>query len=179
MTVQMVIEVQDRQGARATITRARRWLEDPRVLLHRAHETPVETFEVLMVWTPLFCARRRPRTWRRKIRSMQNGQAKPNCWRAGSYRVGRTGACPLSAFLSTPEPPRDAIDRLTDSGDAVLVSLQFDQRSSVRGFIDGALQFFDGSQLIFREFLDTTRDEPPLDVRLSLSGRSPATCLSR
>jgi hypothetical protein len=69
---------------------------------------------------------------------------------------------PTIGFLEYARAVRDAIDRLTDSGDAVLVSLQLDQRSSVRGFIDGALQFFDGSQLIFREFLDTTRDEPRL-----------------
>ena len=65
-------------------------------------------------------------------------------------------------FLEYARTIRDAIDRLTDSGDAVLVSLQLDQRSSVRGFIDGSLQFHDDSQLIFREFLDTTRDESRL-----------------
>ena len=69
---------------------------------------------------------------------------------------------PTSGFLEYARSLRDAIDRLTDSGDAVLVSLQLDQRSSVRGFIDGTLQFHDGSQLIFREFLDTTRNEPRL-----------------
>ena len=42
------------------------------------------------------------------------------------------------------------------------VSLQVDQRSAVRGFIEGSLQFRDGSQLIFREFLDATRREPRL-----------------
>lgn len=65
-------------------------------------------------------------------------------------------------FLEYVRIVRDAIDRLTDSGDAGLVGLQLDQRSSVRGFIDGSLQFHDDSQLIFREFLDTTRDEPRL-----------------
>jgi len=69
---------------------------------------------------------------------------------------------PTTGFLEYARAIRDAIDSLTDSGDAVLVSLQLDQRSSVRGFIDGALQFHDGSQLIFREFLDTTRDKPRL-----------------
>ena len=44
----------------------------------------------------------------------------------------------------------------------MLVSLQLDQRSSVRGFIDGALHFYEGSHLIFREFLDTTHDNPRL-----------------
>jgi hypothetical protein len=69
---------------------------------------------------------------------------------------------PTTGFLEYARAIRTAVDNLTDSGDAVLVSLQLDQRSSVRGFIDGALQFYDGSQLIFREFLDTTRDEPRL-----------------
>ena len=69
---------------------------------------------------------------------------------------------PAIGFLEYARAIRAAVDNLTDSGDAVLVSLQLDQRSSVRGFIDGALQFYSGSQLIFREFLDTTRDEPRL-----------------
>jgi len=69
---------------------------------------------------------------------------------------------PTTGFLECARAIRDAIDRLTDSGDAVLVSLQLDQRSSVRGFIDGTMQFHDGSQLIFREFLDATRNEPRL-----------------
>ena len=63
---------------------------------------------------------------------------------------------PTTGFLEYARAIRTAVDNLTDSGDAVLVSLQLDQRSSsVRGFIDGTLQFYEGSQLIFREFLDT------------------------
>ena len=69
---------------------------------------------------------------------------------------------PTTGFLEHARTIRAAVDDLTDSGDAVLVSLQVDQRSAVRGFIEGSLQFRDGSQLIFREFLDATRREPRL-----------------
>ena len=58
---------------------------------------------------------------------------------------------PTTGFLEYARAIRTAVDNLTDSGDAVLLSLQLDQRSSrvVRGFIDGTLQFYEGSQLIF------------------------------
>lgn len=69
---------------------------------------------------------------------------------------------PATGFLEYARAIRAAVDNLSDSGDAVLVSLQVDQRSSVRGFIEGALQFRDGSRLTFREFIDTTQDEPRL-----------------
>jgi hypothetical protein len=48
------------------------------------------------------------------------------------------------------------------TGEATLTDLQIDQRSSLRGFITGRLQFNDGSELHFREFLDVSRDEPRL-----------------
>jgi hypothetical protein len=69
---------------------------------------------------------------------------------------------PTTSFLEYARAIRSAVDNLIDSGDAVLVSLQVDQRSAVRGFIEGSLQFRDGSQLVFREFLDVTRREPRL-----------------
>ena len=59
-------------------------------------------------------------------------------------------------------PSALTVDDLIDSADAVLVSLQIDQRSSVRGFIEGVLEFSNGSQLIFREFVDATQNEPRL-----------------
>lgn len=65
---------------------------------------------------------------------------------------------PATGFLEYARAIRATVDNLTDSGGTVLVSLQVDQRSSVRGFIEGALQFRDGSQLTFREFIDTTQD---------------------
>lgn len=69
---------------------------------------------------------------------------------------------PATGFLEYARAIRAAVDTLTDSGDTVLVSLQVDQRSSVRGFIEAALEFRDGSQLVFREFVDTTQSEPRL-----------------
>lgn len=48
------------------------------------------------------------------------------------------------------------------TGEATLTDLQIDQRSSLRGFITGRLEFNDGSELHFREFLDVSRDEPRL-----------------
>jgi hypothetical protein len=48
------------------------------------------------------------------------------------------------------------------TGEAVLVTLQVDQRSAVRGFIAGSLQFEDGSELHFREFVDVTQAEPKI-----------------
>ncbi len=51
---------------------------------------------------------------------------------------------------------------LIATGEITFTDLQIDQRSSLRGFIMGMLQFSDGSELHFREFLDISRDEPRL-----------------
>lgn len=52
------------------------------------------------------------------------------------------------------------LDQVVATGEAVLITLQMDQRSAVRGFITGSLQFHDGSSLHFREFVDITQAEP-------------------
>jgi Family of unknown function (DUF6516) len=64
--------------------------------------------------------------------------------------------------------PED-IQRITDllnhavaTGEAVLSTLQVDQRSAVRGLIAGTLQFGDGSELHFREYVDVTQAEPKI-----------------
>ena len=44
----------------------------------------------------------------------------------------------------------DVLDAIVAAGEAVLVSIQIDQRSSLRGFIAGVLQFNDASELHFR-----------------------------
>lgn len=54
----------------------------------------------------------------------------------------------------------DILDSVIATGEAVLVTLQVDQRSAMRGFIRGSLQFDDGSTLHFREFVDMTHAEP-------------------
>jgi hypothetical protein len=69
---------------------------------------------------------------------------------------------PTTDFLEYARTVRIALDELTDSGDVVLVNLQVDQRSSIRGLISSTLQFRDGSQLVFREFLDFAQREPLL-----------------
>jgi hypothetical protein len=69
---------------------------------------------------------------------------------------------PTTGFLEHAHAIRATVDDLINSADAVLVSLQIDQRSSVRGFIEGVLEFSNGSQLIFREFVDATQNEPRL-----------------
>ncbi|MBI1880666.1 MAG: hypothetical protein HYR94_21025 [Chloroflexi bacterium] len=48
------------------------------------------------------------------------------------------------------------------AGEAASVSIQFDQRSALRGFIVGFLQFNDGSELHFREFVDISLPESRL-----------------
>jgi len=56
----------------------------------------------------------------------------------------------------------DVLDAAIATGEATLVSIQIDQRSSLRGSIAGLLQFNDGSELHFREFVDTSLLEPRL-----------------
>jgi hypothetical protein len=57
---------------------------------------------------------------------------------------------------------QDVLDATVASGEAALVSVQMDLRSSLRGFIVGLLRFNDDSELHFREFVDTTLEEPRL-----------------
>ncbi len=54
------------------------------------------------------------------------------------------------------------LNRTVASGEATLVNIQIDQRSSLRGFITGLLRFFDDSELHFREFVDVSLPEPRL-----------------
>ena len=64
-----------------------------------------------------------------------------------------------------PEYVRDiesVLNTVVAAGEAVLLTLQVDHRSAVRGLIAGSLQFADGSVLHFREFVDLSRAEPKL-----------------
>jgi hypothetical protein len=56
----------------------------------------------------------------------------------------------------------DLLNHAVATGEAVLSSLQVDQRSVVRGLVTGILQFSNGSELHFREYVDTTRAEPKI-----------------
>ncbi len=62
-----------------------------------------------------------------------------------------------------PEYSRDISDLLNGfvkAGYATLIDLQMDQRSAVRGLINGLLRFDDDSELHIREFVDLTQVEP-------------------
>jgi hypothetical protein len=48
------------------------------------------------------------------------------------------------------------------TGQAVLAEHSIDQRSMLRGFVGGVLQFEDGSELHFREFVDISLPEPKM-----------------
>ena len=52
------------------------------------------------------------------------------------------------------------LDTVVATGEAMLVALQVDQRSVVRGFIAGTLQFNDECTLHFREFVTSLRLSP-------------------
>ena len=69
---------------------------------------------------------------------------------------------PASNFPEHAREIGDVLDAAVAAGEAVLVSIQIDQRSSLRGFITGVLQFNDASELHFREFVDTSLPEPRL-----------------
>jgi len=47
-------------------------------------------------------------------------------------------------------------------GNANLIEFQVDLRSTTTGFLAGVLQFEDGSQLHFREYVDTAQTQPRL-----------------
>ena len=67
---------------------------------------------------------------------------------------------PATSFPEYAQSIADILDAVIASGQATLFSLQIDQRSMLRGFITGMLLFDDGSELHFREFVDTTLSEP-------------------
>jgi hypothetical protein len=54
----------------------------------------------------------------------------------------------------------DTLNRIVAAGEAVLLTLQVDQRSSTQGFLSGSVQFDNGSILHFREFVNTSQVEP-------------------
>jgi hypothetical protein len=52
------------------------------------------------------------------------------------------------------------VDEVIQTGEAHLLNLQIDARSTQRGYIAGILQFQDGSELHFREFVETIVPDP-------------------
>jgi len=69
---------------------------------------------------------------------------------------------PATTFPEYVQSLTEVLDTVIATGEAVLVALQVDQRSGVRGFIGGTLQFDDGCTLHFREFVDVTQAEPKI-----------------
>ena len=69
---------------------------------------------------------------------------------------------PATNFPDYPRSIDDTLHKMVATGEAVVVTLQVDQRSAVRGFIAGTLQFHDGSTLQFREFVDMSQAEPKI-----------------
>ena len=69
---------------------------------------------------------------------------------------------PATNFHEYAREIENVLNAAVAAGDAALVSIQIDPRSSLRGFIAGVLQFGDASELHFREFVDTSLDEPRL-----------------
>ena len=69
---------------------------------------------------------------------------------------------PAANFPEYAQGLEDTLNKVVATGEAVLVTLQVDQPSAVRGFIAGSLQFHEGSVLHFREFVDTSQAEPKI-----------------
>ena len=69
---------------------------------------------------------------------------------------------PATSFPEYAREIEDILHVLVASGEAMLLSIQVDQRSSLRGLIAGQVQLNDGSQLHIREFLDISLPEPRL-----------------
>ena len=69
---------------------------------------------------------------------------------------------PATSFPEYAREIEEVLHALVASGEATLLSIQVDQRSSLRGLIAGQVQFNDGCQLHFREFLDVSQSEPRL-----------------
>lgn len=69
---------------------------------------------------------------------------------------------PVITFPEYARAIQDVLDAVAATGEANVVSVRKDQRSLLRGFIAGMLQFNDGSELHFREFVDVSLPEPRL-----------------
>jgi len=69
---------------------------------------------------------------------------------------------PATSFPEYAQTIQQIMEVAANSGEAPLTNIQIDQRSALRGFITGLLQFNDASELHFREFVDTSQVEPRL-----------------
>lgn len=69
---------------------------------------------------------------------------------------------PITDFPEYSYTVRNLLDSALSAGDIVHFELEVDQRSTMRGFITGRLEFRDGSTLHFREYIDLTLIDPRL-----------------
>ena len=69
---------------------------------------------------------------------------------------------PATTFPEYMQHITDLLNHAVAIDEAVLSTLQVDQRSAVRGLMAGILQFGDGSELHFREYVDVTQAEPKI-----------------
>lgn len=67
---------------------------------------------------------------------------------------------PATTFPEYVQRMTDLLNQVVATGETVLNAFQVDQRSAVRGLIAGMLQFGNGSELHFREYIDMTQAEP-------------------
>lgn len=67
---------------------------------------------------------------------------------------------PTTNFPEYAQQFAELLNGLVAMGQVGTFELQVDQRSTLRGFIKGQAIFVNGSELHFREFLDTTLLEP-------------------
>ncbi len=69
---------------------------------------------------------------------------------------------PTSNFPDYAQAIENIVHDLVTTGEAGVTSLKIDQRSSSKGYIVGVLQFLNGSELHFKEFVNTTLSNPKL-----------------
>jgi uncharacterized protein DUF6516 len=69
---------------------------------------------------------------------------------------------PATTFPEYVQRMTDLLNQVVATGEIVLNAFQVDQRSAVRGLIAGILQFDNGSELLFREYIDLTQAEPKI-----------------
>ena len=69
---------------------------------------------------------------------------------------------PATTFPEYVPRMTDLLNQVVATDETVLSAFQVDQRSAVRGLIAGILQFGDGSELHFREYIDMTQAEPKI-----------------
>jgi hypothetical protein len=69
---------------------------------------------------------------------------------------------PVTTFPEYAQRLTDLLHHAVDTGEVVVNTLQVDQRSAVRGLFAGTLQFGNGSELHFREYIDLTQVPPQI-----------------